>query len=108
MPPSSTLHSGVILNCSNREANAREAVKQAALDRVRADIASMRTTNDLEKITPLIWNELTIIGIHLYAAVFLLWTKPWNKSIHFYQHPMERQLLLFIFPIQRQEIFNTY
>src|SRR6185436_5736927 len=44
------------------EANAREAVKQAALDRLRAEIASMRTINDLDRITPLIWNELTILG----------------------------------------------
>jgi hypothetical protein len=48
------------------EANAREAVKQAALDRVRAEIASMRTINDLDRITPLIWNELTILGIPVY------------------------------------------
>jgi len=34
------------------EANAREAVKQAALDRIRADIASMRTISDLDRITP--------------------------------------------------------
>jgi len=55
------------------EANAREAVKQAALDRVRADIASMRTTNDLEKITPLIWSELTIIGIpFIRCGVFIM------------------------------------
>ena len=55
------------------EANAIEAVRQAALDRVRADIASMRTTNDLERITPLIWNELTIIGIpFIRCGVFLM------------------------------------
>ncbi|MBS1600924.1 MAG: hypothetical protein JST75_22115 [Bacteroidetes bacterium] len=45
------------------EANAREAVRRASLDRVRAEIASMRTTKDLEKITPLIWHELNILGI---------------------------------------------
>ncbi len=45
------------------EANALEAVRSASLDRVRAEIASMRTTADLEKITPLIWKELTILGI---------------------------------------------
>jgi len=55
------------------EANAREAVKQAALDRVRAEIASMRTTNDLERITPLIWNELTILGIpFIRCGVFIM------------------------------------
>ncbi|MCW3120027.1 MAG: hypothetical protein JWM28_4109 [Chitinophagaceae bacterium] len=45
------------------EAQAREAVKQASVDRIRAEIASMRTTNDLERIQPLIWNELTTLGV---------------------------------------------
>ena len=55
------------------EANAREAVKQAALDRVRAEIASMRTVGDLERITPLIWNELNILGIpFIRCGVFIM------------------------------------
>ncbi|MFD3001971.1 sensor histidine kinase [Pontibacter toksunensis] len=55
------------------EAQAREAVKQASLDRVRAEIASMRTTGDLEKITPLIWNELTILGVpFIRCGVFIM------------------------------------
>jgi signal transduction histidine kinase len=55
------------------ETNAREAVKQAALDRVRAEIASMRTINDLDRITPLIWNELTILGIpFIRCGVFIM------------------------------------
>ena len=55
------------------EANAREAVKQAALDRIRADIASMRTINDLDRITPLIWNELTILGVpFIRCGVFIM------------------------------------
>ncbi|HET6995821.1 MAG TPA: ATP-binding protein, partial [Chitinophagaceae bacterium] len=55
------------------EANARAAVKQAALDRIRADIASMRTIGDLDRITPLIWNELTILGIpFIRCGVFIM------------------------------------
>jgi hypothetical protein len=55
------------------ETNAKEAVKQAALDRIRADIASMRTKSDLDRITPLIWNELTIIGIpFIRCGVFIM------------------------------------
>ncbi|HLY70773.1 MAG TPA: hypothetical protein VKR53_13665, partial [Puia sp.] len=55
------------------EANARETVKQAALDRVRADIASMRTVSDLERITPLIWKELNILGIpFIRCGVFIM------------------------------------
>ncbi|MEO7960772.1 MAG: hypothetical protein ABIR19_04440, partial [Ginsengibacter sp.] len=55
------------------ESNARAAIKQAALDRVRAEIASMRTVNDLERITPLIWNELIILGIpFIRCGVFIM------------------------------------
>jgi len=55
------------------EENARAAVKQAALDRIRADIASMRTISDLDRITPLIWNELTILGIpFIRCGVFIM------------------------------------
>jgi signal transduction histidine kinase/ketosteroid isomerase-like protein len=55
------------------EAATKEAVKQAALDRIRADIASMRTVNDLNRITPLIWNELTILGIpFIRCGVFIM------------------------------------
>lgn len=55
------------------EAQAREAVKQASLNRVRAEIASMRTTGDLERITPLIWNELTKLGVpFIRCGVFIM------------------------------------
>jgi len=55
------------------EANAKEAIRQAALDRIRADIASMRTISDLDRITPLIWNELTILGIpFIRCGVFIM------------------------------------
>lgn len=45
------------------EINAQEAVRSASLDRVRAEIASMRTMDDLQQITPIIWNELTTLNI---------------------------------------------
>ena len=55
------------------EASAKEAIKQAALDRIRADIASMRKISDLDRITPLIWNELTILGVpFIRCGVFIM------------------------------------
>jgi signal transduction histidine kinase len=55
------------------EAREKEAVKQASLDRVRAEIASMRTTEDLERITPLVWKELTTLGIPFFrCGVFIM------------------------------------
>jgi hypothetical protein len=55
------------------EASAKDAVRRASLDRVRAEIASMRTVDDLERITPLIWNELTILGVpFIRCGVFIM------------------------------------
>jgi len=63
------------------EANTREAIKQASLDRVRAETASMRTTRDLEKITPLIWNELTTLRVpFIRCGVFIMDEQ--HKQIH--------------------------
>jgi signal transduction histidine kinase len=61
------------LDLQKAEAAAREAVKQASIDRVRAEIASMRTTKDLDRIIPLIWNELTILHIpFIRCGVFIV------------------------------------
>jgi signal transduction histidine kinase/ketosteroid isomerase-like protein len=61
------------LDLQKAEAQAREAVKQSSLDRIRGEIASMRTTNDLDRITPLIWKELNILGIpFVRCGVFIM------------------------------------
>jgi signal transduction histidine kinase len=55
------------------EANALEAVRRASLDRVRAEIASMRTVDDLQRITPIIWHELTALGVpFVRCGVFII------------------------------------
>jgi signal transduction histidine kinase len=61
------------LDLQKAEVAAKEALKQAALDRIRADIASMRTVSDLDRITPLIWNELTVLGVpFIRCGVFIM------------------------------------
>lgn len=47
----------------NAEARTKETLKQATLDRVRAQVASMRNTDDLQQITPLIWQELKTLEV---------------------------------------------
>jgi signal transduction histidine kinase len=55
------------------EESARETFRQASLDRVRAEIASMRTVEDLQRITPVIWNELTILNIpFIRCGIFIM------------------------------------
>ena len=52
---------------------AREALQQASLDRVRAEIASMRTAKDLERITPLIWRELKALEVpFIRCGIFII------------------------------------
>ncbi|ULQ51943.1 sensor histidine kinase [Flavihumibacter fluvii] len=61
------------LELQQSEANAREVIRQASLNRIRAQIASMRTASDLQEITPLIWNELNILGIpFIRCGVFIM------------------------------------
>jgi signal transduction histidine kinase len=61
------------LDLQKAEAQALESIKRASVDRVRAEIASMRTTNDLERITPIIWNELTTLGVpFIRCGVFIM------------------------------------
>ncbi|MCR9015396.1 nuclear transport factor 2 family protein, partial [Aquiflexum gelatinilyticum] len=55
------------------EASARAAMRQASLDRVRADISSMRSASDLDRITPLIFKELTVLGVpFIRCGVFII------------------------------------
>jgi signal transduction histidine kinase len=64
------------LDLQKAEASTRQAVRQAALDRVRAEIASMRTQEDLQRVTPLIWNELTTLGIpFIRCGIFIIQEK---------------------------------
>ena len=61
------------LDIQNAEIQALEALKRASVDRVRAEIASMRTSTDLERITPIIWNELTTLGVpFIRCGVFIM------------------------------------
>ena len=61
------------LDLQKAEALTRQAIQRASVDRIRAEIASMRTTRDLERITPLIWNELTTIGVpFVRCGVFIM------------------------------------
>ncbi len=61
------------LDLQKAEEQTREVMKKAALDRVRAEIASMRTTGDLERITPLVWRELIALGVPFFrCGVFIV------------------------------------
>ncbi|MFN2372687.1 MAG: ATP-binding protein [Cyclonatronaceae bacterium] len=48
---------------SQLEKMLKQAEVKSAIDRFRAEIATMRTASDLERITPLVWQELNSLGI---------------------------------------------
>ncbi len=61
------------LDLQNAELREKEAVKQASLDRIRAETASMRTASDLDQIIPLIWRELSTLKIpFIRCGVFIM------------------------------------
>jgi signal transduction histidine kinase/ketosteroid isomerase-like protein len=71
------------MDLQQAEIREKEAIKQASLDRVRGEIASMRTTKDLERITPLIWKELTTLGVPFFrCGVFII--REDEKMVHAY------------------------
>jgi signal transduction histidine kinase len=71
------------LDLQKAEAQAREATRQASLDRVRAQIASMRSTEDLQYIIPLIWNELKNLNIpFIRCGVFII--DELKNEVHIY------------------------
>ena len=89
------------------EAQALEAIKQASVDRVRAEIASMRSTKDLEKITPLIWNELNILGVpFIRCGVFIVNEE--KELIHTYlSTPGGQAIAAFALPFDAEGIGKT-
>jgi signal transduction histidine kinase len=62
---------------------ALESSRQSSLDRIRAEIASMRSAKDLQQITPLIWEELKKLGIpFIRCGVFIMDEE--DEKIHTY------------------------
>ncbi len=71
------------LDLQKAEAQAKEAIKASSLDRVRAEIASMRTVDDLQRITPLIWYELLALGVpFVRCGVFIMVETTAHVQVH--------------------------
>ncbi|MDP5081349.1 MAG: ATP-binding protein [Winogradskyella sp.] len=69
------------------EEQAREALKQSSLDRVRAEIASMRNAKDLERITPLIWSELQALGVPFFRCGVMIANEDTNLLDFYLSNP---------------------
>ena len=110
------------LDLQKAEAQAREAIKRASVDRVRAEIASMRTTSDLERIQPLIWNELKTLGVpFIRCGVFIMdegkqqvqtmLSTPEGKAIATFHVPFEFDLTIITNGVhllaQKESLYRT-
>jgi len=61
------------LDLQQAELRAKESEEQASLDRVRGEIASMRSKDDLNRITPVIWRELKALEVPFFrCGVFIV------------------------------------
>ena len=74
------------------ESQTLDAIRQTSLDRVRAEIASMRNVDDLQRIIPLIWKELVTLGVPFFrCGVFIISEK--DQLVHAYLSTPEGKAL---------------
>ncbi len=71
------------LDLQQAEARANQAVREASLDRVRAEITSMRSAEDLKRITPLIWRELKALGVPFFRCGLMIANEQ-EQIVYFY------------------------
>ena len=95
------------LDLQKAEGQALEAIKRASVDRVRAEIASMRTTSDLERITPLIWNELTTLGVPFIRCGVFIMDDDQQQVQSFLSTPDGNAIAAFRQPYSALEISNV-
>ncbi len=77
---------------TSAEARAVEARKEAAVDRIRGEISTMRTAEDLERITPFMWKELKTLEIPFIRCGLLIADEK-AQLVRFYpSHPDGRLL----------------
>lgn len=80
------------LDLKNAEEQARLAIKQASIDRVRAEIASMRSTEDLQRITPLLWHELNALHVPFVRCGVFIMNERTDTTQAFLASPEGKQL----------------
>ncbi|MFC1525894.1 ATP-binding protein [Candidatus Latescibacterota bacterium] len=80
------------LELRQAEEHARQAERRAAVDRVRAEIATMRTSADLEHVTPLIWKELADAGVSFFRCGVFIATEEGRRVQSYLANPQGESL----------------
>lgn len=78
------------LDLKKSEEQNKQLIKQASIDKLRAEIASMRTPDDLYRITPLVWSELKTLHVpFVRCGVFIV--DSYEGFVHAYLSTPEGQ-----------------
>lgn len=95
------------LDLQKAETRTYDALRQSSLERVRAEIASMRTADDLQRITPIVWKELTSLGVPFFrCGVFIV--DDHEKIAHMYfSTPEGRSLATLHLPFDISELISN-
>ena len=94
------------LDLQQAEARAREAVRAASLDRVRAEIATMRTAADLQRITPLVWRELTTLSVPFFRCGVIIIDEANEHVEMFLSNSYGKQLADFRLPFESHPLIQ--
>jgi len=92
------------IDLKEAEERAFEATRQASLNRVRAEIASMRAAEDLERITPVIWRELMTLDIPFIRCGVFIVDEKGKKVRAFLSTPEGSSLALLNLPMNINEV----
>ncbi|MCW8806369.1 MAG: ATP-binding protein [Ignavibacteriaceae bacterium] len=92
-----------------KEAEVRtfEAVRQASLDRIRAEIASMRTSEDLNRITPIIWRELKNLEVPFFRCGVFIVDEESNKVRVYLTTPDGKSLGVLNLPFESSKLTKS-
>lgn len=80
------------LDLQKAEELAREATHQAALDRVRGEIATMRNPEDLKHISQIVFSELTALGVPFIRCGVFIIDEPKSKASLYLSTPAGQSL----------------
>lgn len=95
------------LDLQKAEARTAEVLRQSSLERVRAEIASMRTADDLQRITPLVWKELTSLGVPFFRCGVVI-VDDQEKIAHIYfSTPEGKSLATLHVPFDASELISN-
>ena len=94
------------LDLKKAEARALNALQESALHRIRAEIASMRKSEDLKSITPLIWQELRKLKVPFFRCGVFIFDNTKHSVNAYLTQPDGTQLAALSLPFNSNPLFE--